>query len=395
MRIGFIFQRDYFSGGSFTYEIAMALTFKKLQYDTIFFVYNESQKNSLARYGIDAVVLKKSLSDNIIRNLLRNPFSYWLPRKYMTVIEKQLKNYGVDIVYLPSPDVLAMDLIETNFIITVLDLCHLDFPEFPEVNFHREFEMREELYKSTLRKAVAIITDNEYTRKKISQIYGVSPERIHIIPYSHVSMVYLASMEKNIRYDDIRKKYSISRDYLYYPAQFWAHKNHVYIIDALKILHSRGLIIDAVFSGADKGNLNYVLSYAEKVGLKDYVRYLGFVSDEDKYLLYKNALALVMPTYFGPTNIPPLEAFALQVPVIYSDIEGLRDQVRDAALLCDLRNPQSLAECVEKLYNQDIRNKLIEGGKKIIQNSASDSKVLKILSDILESFQSKLKCWKS
>ena len=51
-----------------------------------------------------------------------------------------------------------------------------------------------------------------------------------------------------------------------------------------------------------------------------------------------------MPTYFGPTNIPPLEAFALGVPVLYSDLPGLKDQVGDSALLLDLNNPESMAQ---------------------------------------------------
>ena len=56
--------------------------------------------------------------------------------------------------------------------------------------------------------------------------------------------------------------------------------------------------------------------------------------------LYKESIALVMPSYFGPTNIPPLEAFNLGVPVLYSDLPGLKDQVGDAALLLDLNKPK-------------------------------------------------------
>ena len=50
-------------------------------------------------------------------------------------------------------------------------------------------------------------------------------------------------------------------------------------------------------------------------------------------LLYTEALALVMPTYFGPTNLPPLEAFQTGTPVLYSDLPGMREQVGDAAIM--------------------------------------------------------------
>ena len=49
-----------------------------------------------------------------------------------------------------------------------------------------------------------------------------------------------------------------------------------------------------------------------------------------------------MPTYFGPTNIPPYEAFKLGTPVIYPNLEGLKDQIYEEGLI-DLNNPDSLA----------------------------------------------------
>ncbi len=52
---------------------------------------------------------------------------------------------------------------------------------------------------------------------------------------------------------------------------------------------------------------------------------------------------MVMPTYSGPTNLPPLEAVALGCPVVYSDLPGCREQMGAAALYCDLRDPDDLA----------------------------------------------------
>ena len=68
-----------------------------------------------------------------------------------------------------------------------------------------------------------------------------------------------------------------------------------------------------------------------------------------------------MPTYFGPTNIPPLEAFKLNVPVIYSDLPGLRDQVKGAALLVDLNDQKALFR--QAVSSDDLRQDLINKGK--------------------------------
>ena len=64
--------------------------------------------------------------------------------------------------------------------------------------------------------------------------------------------------------------------YLFYPAQYWAHKNHIYILKALKILKSEEIAdVGAIFTGSDKGNLSFLKEYAFKndlIPLGAYVR---------------------------------------------------------------------------------------------------------------------------
>jgi len=110
--------------------------------------------------------------------------------------------------------------------------------------------------------------------------------------------------------------------------------------------------------------------------------------------LYKQALALVMPTYFGPTNIPPLEAFKLGCPVLYSDLPGLRDQVKGAALLLDLKDPESLVKNLLKVIGNsaDIKT-LIANGYRIVE-SWTDQDYWYKLKEIFDEYAVKLKCWK-
>ena len=82
----------------------------------------------------------------------------------------------------------------------------------------------------------------------------------------------------------------------------------------------------------------------QALGLTERVHFLGVVPDDDIPAFYEGALALVMPAYSGPTNLPPLEAVILGCPVIYSDLPSFREQMRDAALYCDLAEVSSLAD---------------------------------------------------
>jgi len=111
--------------------------------------------------------------------------------------------------------------------------------------------------------------------------------------------------------------------------------------------------------------------------------------------LYRQSLALVMPTYFGPTNIPPLEAFYFGTPVLYPDKIGLRDQVGSGALLIDLQDCSTMALHLKNLLeDQNFRSKIIEDGKKNFVNNNNMINRKKILQNIIDDFNYKLKCWK-
>jgi glycosyltransferase involved in cell wall biosynthesis len=275
-------------------------------------------------------------------------------------------------------------------VLTAWDQNHRDDPEFPEVNFNREFIDRDNFFKNTVPRAVAVLVDAKESKENLVKRYGCDAQRVHVAPF-------LPSLDIGKNPDiDLKKKYGIARKYIFYPAQFWAHKNHVYILDGLNILRQKhGIEIDAVFSGSDKGkNLKYVLSYAGKLGLGDAIHYVGFVPNEDMSSFYRQSIALVMPTYLGPTNIPPLEAFVLGCPVCYSDLPGLRDQVGDAAFLMDLKDPASMAKQVATILNdKKLVQQKIAKGKAIVAGWTEDD-YWNVLKDIFESYRVKQHCWK-
>jgi glycosyltransferase involved in cell wall biosynthesis len=107
-----------------------------------------------------------------------------------------------------------------------------------------------------------------------------------------------------------------------------------------------------------------MMSVAHEWGVAEQIRYLGYVPDEDMSAMYAGAAALVMPTFFGPTNIPVLEAWAFGCPVLTSDIRGIREQVGDAAVLADPRSVEAIAEGIERLWTDDgLRRRLVERGR--------------------------------
>jgi glycosyltransferase involved in cell wall biosynthesis len=189
-------------------------------------------------------------------------------------------------------------------------------------------------------------------------------------------------------------KYKIPEGYLFYPAQFWPHKNHIGILYAVNLLREKyGIKIPAVFVGSDTGNLRHIQEKVVELKLTSQIYLLGFVSLDDMASLYRKAFALIYPTYFGPENLPPLEAFALGCPVIASDVPGAKEQLGNAALLVDPKNPEAIAFAVKLLYNDPaLKQTIVKRGAKRASNWTGKDFV-KSIYQIIDELEPIRRCW--
>lgn len=401
IRLGVIFDQLVKSGGGYQQALNSALLARDLPkdlVDVVFFTLFRENVSILSSYGIKAEVLNFSFFEkfrNRLRGYIKNKELFNLVKKIdkHSPFEKKLIDNGIDLVYFLSPISLQQSLEELNYITTLWDLCHRDELEFPEVRNNKEFERREKFYKNTLPKATAILVDSELGKSNAAQLYGINLERLHVFPFQPAKVIRDSINKDFDKRLNIKEKYDVDR-YIFYPAQFWAHKNHVYILEGLFLLEQKyDLKISVIFSGVDKGNKKYIENYSHKLKVEERVRYAGFVSDNEMIELYRQSLALVMPSYFGTTNIPPLEAFQLGTPVLYPNRLGLREQVGDAALLMDLKDPNSMATHLKDLFeNKQKREKLISAGYQRLKYFDKFDRI-KILKNIFEDFAYKRNSW--
>jgi glycosyltransferase involved in cell wall biosynthesis len=267
------------------------------------------------------------------------------------------KKNHVDVMWFLGP---YFQRVEVPCVITVWDLQHRLQPFFPEVSLSGwKWEDRESFFENSLPRAAAVFVGTNVGRQEVIHFYRLPPERVQVIRFPTPTFA-LNSMQVP------RSSIVPGQPYLYYPAQFWPHKNHIAALLALRILLDRhGIQFELVFSGADYGNLTYIEEQTAELGLTpNQVHFVGFVSREDVISLYQNAFALVYPSFFGPDNIPPIEAFGLGCPVIAADVPGADEQLGDAALRFDPRDENAFALAIKRLYEEpDLRTALIERGK--------------------------------
>lgn len=297
-------------------------------------------------------------------------------------------NYHLDMLKI---DLIWVTIVLSNldlripYVTTVWDLAHRYFPFFPEVSTEGWlWHEREAYYKAMLPRASFILTGSRQGAREIETCYGIPAERIRTIPMPAPRM-----SASRARIPDV-----IKRPYLFYPAQFWAHKNHVRAIKALAVLR-RDFDLDLVLVGADHGNEAYVRACVAAEGLTDRVHFLGFVERDIVDALYRGAEALIYLSFFGPDNIPPLEAIECGCPVVVSDHPGHREQLEDAAVFVDPLDECAIAKAVaDLLADRSAKARLSAAGRALIETRRPEDYVAAV-SRIFNEFARYQACWQT
>lgn len=276
------------------------------------------------------------------------PLSIWrMICPFMHGFSKQLINRQCDIWIYPSQDSFSYE-IPLPSIVTIYDLNHRYNNHFPEVSANGIYEKRERAYKAICKWSTGILVDSNIGKQQVIDCYGVGPSKIHVLPYVPPKYIFNKNVPK-----DFNERFKLPEKYIFYPAQFWEHKNHKNLILAIRKNLEKHPDINLVLSGSEKNAYEAVKQLVGSLGLAKKIFFLGYVPDEYMSELYRRARAMVMPTHFGPTNIPPLEAMATGCPVAVSNIYAMPEQLGEAALYFDPYSVDGIAEIIERLWVDD------------------------------------------
>ena len=284
------------------------------------------------------------------------------------MLGKWIARSEVDFLVFPAPQTYGFES-GLPYVMAVHDLQHRLQPEFPEVSADGEWEAREYLLRNGVEHALTVLVDSEVGREDVLEYYGelVSPEHVRVLPF--LPPPYLDKIGAAKVAPEVRDRLGIPERYLFFPAQFWPHKNHLRVVRALaRIRAERRLDVHVVMCGSTADPLR--ASVLEKVrrtageeGASDLIHVVGYVEDDLMAPLYAGSRGVLLPTFFGPTNIPILEAWAFGVPVLTSDLRGIREQCGDAAILVDPSSVEAIAEGIRSLWSDERRRqRLVSAG---------------------------------
>lgn len=152
----------------------------------------------------------------------------------------------------------------------------------------------------------------------------------------------------------IFEKYHLPERFLLVINQFWRHKNHRVVPEALAILRTRGLQVPVVMAGlpadyrdANNDALSETLQAAVRGNVWPQCLILGKVPREDLVALLRTAAAVIQPSRFEGWNTTLQDAKAIGCPVIVSDLAVHREQCPKALGFFAPDDAGALAEAID------------------------------------------------
>jgi glycosyltransferase involved in cell wall biosynthesis len=272
------------------------------------------------------------------------------------VIQEELRRNRFDVLFSP---LLILEPLRSGIpsAVTIPDLQHEFYPEFfgPKV-----LQWRRETFRPSVFYSDVVFTISEYSKRTIVEKFHADPQKIVVVDLATDPEFQTSpSPQAQASFRDLR----LFDEYIYYPANYWEHKNHVTLLRAMKVLRENGHPdLGLVLTGSSDG-VERVQREIGALDLESAVRILSYQPREVIAEIYRHSRALVFASRFEGFGIPLLEAFHTGTPVVSSSAGSLPEVAGDAALLVDEMSPKSIAAGVGRILRDDgLRTQLVERG---------------------------------
>jgi glycosyltransferase involved in cell wall biosynthesis len=277
-------------------------------------------------------------------------------------IPRQLRRLGVDLYH--SPHYVLPWLWDGPSAVTVHDCIHLLFPEYlPPRPFALQYARA--MMGRAVERSACVFTDSEASRADILRLFpDADPERLSVVTGA-IDPALLEDPGEAER-ERVRERYQIQGRYVFYAGNIKPHKNLERLIGAFGLLRERSGLEDVklIIVGDEIHKHGALRRRVDAAGVRNDVRFFGFVPERTLVSLYRMASVFAFPSLYEGFGLPPLEAMALGVPVVTSQISSLPEVVGDAALLVDPYSEEAIADAIGRVLEDGaLRADLVERGR--------------------------------
>ncbi|TLS52018.1 glycosyltransferase family 4 protein [Paenibacillus antri] len=283
-----------------------------------------------------------------------------------------LSDLGVDVLFCPMTAVTYAE-VGIPTLSLIYDIQHEYYPQFFSQD---ELAHRNSFYEKVCKVADSVVCISEFTKQSIVEKYGYPSEKAKVV---YISIQDRMSAKSENIANAVLDKYGIrSKIYAFYPANFWAHKNHKMLLTALSMFRHNHPEFDLhlCLTGSLWKEQKVLHDAIDVLGLKDKVHYLGYVPDEELSVVMSRSAFVIFPSLFEGFGIPVAEAMSLGVPVLCSETTSLPEVGGDAALYFDPKKPDTMVERMfQILTNLELQQTCVKRGLEYVKRFNSERMV--------------------
>lgn len=256
------------------------------------------------------------------------------------------RRFRLDLIHDPvgaSPFTLGRWAGTYKRVVSIHDAIAFRYPEgYPRLNnlLHRRY------VPYTLRNVDAVVTVSQHARADLTRFLGIPPPPVHVTPLG-VSEIFRPAEDEEAAM--VVRRFGLDRPFILSVGVKEARKNLVRLIQAFEELHRDLPDFDLALVGPTLWRHQILAEAIKASGLRDRVRLIEYVSDEELRSLYSRARLFVHPSLYEGFGLPVLEAMACGAPVVASNSTSIPEVAGDAAVLVDPTNVHAIAEAMRQV----------------------------------------------
>ena len=395
MKIAIIGEQSKKGGGSYHQSLKSYKLLSEIK-EFEFILLNTNLKNESNKKDVHSINYNINLIDKLFFLFNSSKILKSLLKKFdvQNKFEMFVKKEKIDLILFLGCSRLAEFCDKINYVTYIYEFHHIFRPDLPEYKEWTDFDFRESVLNTNVKKSVSLIVDTEKKKDDVIKYYNCHKEKIKVIPLSsNISVVNKPETQFNL--GKIKNWVGENNSFFFYPAQYWSHKNHFYILEAIKTLNNKyNKKTKFVFTGHKKNNYNHIKKKINELNLVDQVVCLEYLSDEEIRNLYTNCKALVMPSLIGYSSLPLYEAFYYKKPVFYT--AGLLDKsLKEFVTEIDIENPENLAQEINNIENNiDKINEKKKNAYHYFIKNLSDEKIKTYYTDLFMKIKKQMQIYR-
>ena len=203
-------------------------------------------------------------------------------------------------------------------------------------------------------KVMSPVSISHQNQKFISEYFHLPKDKIPVV-YNPVELG---------KFDNLKPRTNTKFTFIT-VGRFSAQKNQKMMLRAFAAFLEKGYDAKLVMLGKGEEEEN-LKALAKELHICDQIDFVGFVENVEDYL--SNADVFLLSSDYEALPLALLEAMAAGLPIVSTDVGGVRDIVTDNGILLSSGDMDALVRAMEELYcKEDVRVRLATAAKKNVR----------------------------